>query len=111
MPQIQQVMGPSQEHTTEHNTPFSIPKLSLDGSNWVTFKTCFLFTMGGHNIEGHFDGNDAYLVAVRKWQHNKKIACAQLAQVMSDSLFTSNRPRVLLTCRAPLSPSSTRKDT
>jgi len=68
--------------------------------------------MGGHNIEGHFDGsensppqptlssldkmrwtaadkeiNSAYFVVVRKWQCDEKIMHAQLAQVMSDSLL------------------------
>jgi len=51
-------MGPSQEHITEQDTPFSIPKLSSDGSKWVTFKTHFLYAMGGKDIEAHFDGND-----------------------------------------------------
>src|SRR5882724_5193596 len=103
-------MGPSQEDTSE--PPFSIPKLSLDGSNWVTFKTHFLFAMGSCNIKGHFHGsetppthptlrspdemrwtaadkelNSAYLVVVRKWQRDEKITCAQLAQVISDSLI------------------------
>ena len=105
-------MGPGQEYTIECDTPFSILKLSSDGSNWVTFKTCFLFAMGGHDIEGHFnrsetfppqptlsspdkkrwtvadkEQNDTYIVVVRKWQHNEKITCAQLAQVMSDLLL------------------------
>jgi len=31
--------------------------------------------------------NSAYLVAMRKWQRDEKIACAQLAQVVSDSLL------------------------
>jgi len=68
--------------------------------------------MGGHDIEGHFDGsetpptqptltsldkmrwtaadkelNSAHFAEMRKWQHNEKIACTQLAQVVSDSLL------------------------
>ena len=83
-----------------------------DGSNWVTFKTRFLYAMGGRDVEGHFDGsektptqptlsspdekrwttvdkelNETYLTATRKWQCNEKVACAQLAQVVSDSLL------------------------
>src|SRR5882724_6468830 len=83
-----------------------------DGSNWVTFKTRFLYNMGGHDMEGHFDGsektptqpalsspdekrwttadkelNETYLTVTRKWQCNEKVACTPLAQVMSDSLL------------------------
>ena len=104
-------MGPSQEQTVEWDTPFSIPKLSPDRSNWITFKTHFLYAMGSCDIEGHFDRsekppsqltlsspdernwtvkdreqNKAYLAVVRKWQRNEKIVHAQLAQVVSDSL-------------------------
>src|SRR5882724_1786749 len=105
-------MGPSQEQSTERDTPLSIPKLSLDGSNWVTFKTCFLYAMGGRDVEEHFDGSDNaphqltlstpdeskwtmadrernkdYLRSERKWQHNEKVTHTQLAQVVSDSLL------------------------
>src|SRR5882724_9340984 len=128
-------MGPGQEHTIKCDTLFSIPKLSSDGLNWVTLKTHFLFTMGGHNIEGHSDRsetsppqptlssldkmrwtvadkelNNAYLVLVRKWQHDEKIAHAQLAQVMSDSLLICiQQAKGVVTCGEPLSLSSTRK--
>ena len=68
--------------------------------------------MGGHDIKGHFNGsmatpshptlsspdekrwtvedkelNDAYLGLTRKWQHDEKVRCTQLAQVMPDSLL------------------------
>ena len=101
-----------QEQTIEHDSTFSIPKLSPDGSNWVTFRTRFLFAMDSHDIKGHFDGstttpsqptlssqdekrwtvvdkelNDAYLGLARKWQCNKKVAHTQLAQVVPDSLL------------------------
>src|SRR5882724_11063723 len=83
-----------------------------DGSNWVTFKTRFLYAMGSLDVEGHFDGsektptqptlsspdekrwttadkelNETYLAATRRWQCNEKVAHAQLAQVVSDSLL------------------------
>ena len=89
-------MGPSQEQITKRDT----------------FKTHFLYAMGGRDIEGQFDGSDKappqptlstpyeskwttadrernedYLWSKRKWQHNEKVACAQLAQVMSDLLL------------------------
>jgi len=31
--------------------------------------------------------NETYLTVTRKWQCNEKVACAQLAQVVSDSLL------------------------
>src|SRR5882724_4242701 len=105
-------MGPGQDQTIEWDTPFSILQLSQDRSNWITFKTCFLYAMGGCDIEGHFNGsektptqptfssldekrwtmmdkelNEAYLAETRRWQCNKKVVHAQLAQVMSDSLL------------------------
>ena len=33
------------------------------------------------------DKNQAYLLLVRKWRHDEHVTCAQLAQVMSDSLL------------------------
>jgi len=105
-------MGPGLDQTVERDTPFSIPRLSQDRSNWVTFKTHFLYAMGGCDVEGHSDGsektptqptlsspdekrwtmvdkylNETYLTAMRKWQCNEKVARAQLAQVISDSLL------------------------
>src|SRR5882724_521364 len=105
-------MGPGQEQSTERDTPFSVPKLSSDRSNWVTFKTCFLYSMGSRDVEGHFDGSDlappkptlsmtneskwmaadiewnkAYLRSEKKWRHDEKVTCTQLAQVVSDSLL------------------------
>jgi len=68
--------------------------------------------MGGHDMEGHFDGsektptqptlsspdekrwttadkelNETYLTVTRKWQCNEKVVHAQLEQVVSDSLL------------------------
>jgi len=106
-------MGPGKDNTmTDKETLWAIPKLTSDGSNWVTFKTHFLFAIAGHNVNRHFDGSDtappaptfstpdeikwttadwdkhqAYLLLVRKWKHNEHVAWAQLAQVISDSLL------------------------
>src|SRR5882724_3589419 len=109
-------MGPGQHEpsmpTNNKETLWAIPKLAADGSNWVTFKTQFLFAMAGHDVDGYFNGSDpmpptptystsdeakwtavdwdksqAYLSLARKWKHDEHIACAQLAQVMSDSLL------------------------
>ena len=93
-------MGPSQYNTmTDKETLWAIPKLTSDGSNWVTFKTHFLFAMAGHNVNGHFDRSDTtppaptlstldetkwtttdrdrqqtHSLAVKKWKHDKHIA-------------------------------------
>ena len=48
--------------TPDKDNLFSVLKLLLDSSNWITFKTCFLFAMEGHNVEGHFDGSKPHLV-------------------------------------------------
>src|SRR5882724_435317 len=109
-------MGPSQHNSTmsanDKETLWVIPKLAADGSNWVTFKTQFLFSMASCNIDGHFNGSDtpppaptyitldetkwtttdhkknqAYLSLVKRWKHDEHIAHTQLAQVMSDPLL------------------------
>src|SRR5882672_8849307 len=102
-------MGPSQDNSTmstnDKETLWAIPKLAVDGSNWVTFKTWFLFAMAGRDIDGHFDGSDTappvptystsdeakwttadqdknqlYLLPARRWKHDEHVAWAQLAQ-------------------------------
>ena len=106
-------MGHSQDNTmTNKETLWAIPKLTPDGSNWVTFKTQFLCTMASHNVDGHFNGSDTtppaptfstldetkwtttdrdrhqtHSLAVKKWKHDKHITHAQLAQVISNSLL------------------------
>ena len=107
-------MGPSQDsyNMNDKESFWAIPKLAPDSSNWVTFKTRFLFTMAGRNLEGHFDGSDpaplfptysmadesrwtamdkdksqAYLPLAKKLKHDEHIARAQLTQVVSDSLL------------------------
>src|SRR5882724_6004787 len=125
-------MGPRQDQTIEWDTPFPILWLSQDRYNWVTFKTRFLYAMGGRDVEGHFDKsektptqptlsspdkkrwtmadkelNETYLTVTRKWQCNEKVACAQLAQVVSDSLLICIMPPPSQTCGKPWSWSST----
>jgi len=97
---------------TDKETLWAIPKLTSDGSNWVTFKTCFLFAMAGCDVGGHFNRSDTapptptlrtpdetkwttidrdrqqtHPLAVKKWKHNEHITCTQLAQVVLDSLI------------------------
>ena len=35
-----------------------IPKLEIDGFNWVIFKDCFLFATVAASLKGHVDGMD-----------------------------------------------------
>src|SRR5882724_2082634 len=53
-------MGPGQDSYNMNNKEslWEIPKLAPNCSNWVTFKTQFLFTMAGHDLEGHFNRSD-----------------------------------------------------
>jgi len=107
-------MGPRLDHSIMNDKEplWAIPKLTPNGSNWVTFKTCFLFAMAGHDVNRHFDGSDSApqvpptappmrlsglpptkikvkptYPLVKRWKHNEHVACAQLAQVVSDSLL------------------------
>ena len=107
-------MGPSQDsyNMNDKESFWAIPKLAPDSSNWVTFKTWFLFTMAGCDLKGHFDRSNpaplfptystadesrwttvdkdksqAHLPLAKKWKHDEHIACAQLAQVVSNSLL------------------------
>src|SRR5882724_10376349 len=107
-------MGPNANtmSTTDRDSPFVVVKLSTDGSNWVTFKTQFIYAMAGHDIEGHFNGSEPFLTpptfsttdqnkwtpkdkakheshlkSIRTWKRNENIAHMQLAQAISDSLL------------------------
>ena len=89
-----------------------VPKLATGGYNWVTFKTHFLYTMAGQDMEGHLNGSEvpptpltplgadpahltpvdkekikAHHVAHKKWKHDKNVTQVQLAQVILDSLL------------------------
>ena len=54
-------MDPSEHEssmsTNDKETLWVMPKLTADSSNWVTFKTQFLFTMAGCDIDRHFYGS------------------------------------------------------
>jgi len=107
-------MGPDTNSmtTTDRDSLFAVPKLSVDGSNWVTFKTRFIYAMVGHDIEGHFNGSEPFpmpptfsttdqdkwtpedetkhefhLKLIKNWKRNENISHAQLAQAVSDSLL------------------------
>ena len=55
-------MGPNANttYTPDRDSLFAVAKLSADGSNWVTFKTRFIYAMAGRDIEGHFDGSEPF---------------------------------------------------
>src|SRR5882672_5121105 len=100
-------MGPGLDNSnmTDKESFWAIPKLTPDSSNWVTFKTQFLFAMASRDLEGHFDASDpsppiltyssltedrwttvdkdknlAYLPLARKWKHDEHVTHTQLAQ-------------------------------
>jgi hypothetical protein len=93
-----------------------IPKLEVDGSNWVIFKNCFFFAAAATSLRGHINGMDSALVPTLsgyepgealkkdqkealkeykmkhiKWEMEKNIVKQALASVISDSLFIEVR--------------------
>jgi len=115
-------MGPGQENSTmltnDKETLWEIPKLAIDGSNWLCSKpnSCLPWpaeTWMGTSVEvtppfppiptystsGEAkwttmdqDKNQAYLLLARKWKHDEHISWAQLAQVVSDTLLIRIQP-------------------
>ncbi|KAF8811069.1 hypothetical protein BYT27DRAFT_7064489, partial [Phlegmacium glaucopus] len=95
-----------------------IPKLEIDGSNWVIFKDRFLFAAAAASLKGHIDGTGKPPVAVTvpaiqvgmepltkeqkeslieyensrvKWEMEENIVKQALASVIPDSLFIEVR--------------------
>ena len=90
-----------------------IPKLDIDGSNWVIFKDRFLFATAAAGLKGHVDGTrippsaeplvilepdksltkeqqealEMYHELVAKWEMEESIVKQALALVIPDSLF------------------------
>ena len=92
-----------------------IPKLEVDGSNWVIFKDRFLFAAAAAALKGHIDGTDVspvmpviaptreplteiqtdklteYEKLRTKWDMEENILKQALASVIPDSLFIEVR--------------------
>ena len=91
-----------------------IPKLEVDGSNWVIFKDCFLFAAAAASLKGHIDGTgkppvnpvptpceplmedqklaiNEYNTLLTKWEMEENIVKQALASVIPDSLFIEVR--------------------
>jgi hypothetical protein len=93
-----------------------IPKLEVDGSNWVIFKDRFLFAAAAASLKGHIDGTESAPVIITfsqvpgealkedqmeilkeqemrhtKWEVEENIVKQALASVIPDSLFTEVR--------------------
>ena len=93
-----------------------IPKLEIDGSNWVIFKDRFLFAATAAALKGHIDGTDIvpapvgfshrpgeplkegqqealkeYQLKHTKWEMEENIVKQALASVIPDSLFIEVR--------------------
>jgi len=106
-------MGPIQDNSNwATRKPSGISKLSPDSSNWVTFKTRFLFRMASHDLERTLQqkwptppiptyrqqmspGGPLWTwtktkltyLSQRSGSHDEHIACAQLTQVVYNSLL------------------------
>jgi hypothetical protein len=93
-----------------------IPKLEIDGSNWVIFKDRFLFAAAAGSLKGHIDGSgkppvnplptprvpltedqkvemSEYSASLTKWEMEENIMKQALASVIPDSLFIEVRRR------------------
>ena len=91
-----------------------IPKLEVDGSNWVIFKDRFLFAAAAASLKGHIDGTgkppvnpvltpcepltedqklviNEYNTLLMKWEMEENIVKQALASVIPDSLFIEVR--------------------
>src|SRR5271168_681789 len=91
-----------------------IPKLEIDGSNWVIFKDRFLFATAAGSLKGHIDGSgkppvnplptpcvpltedqkaemSEYSALLTKWEMEENIMKQALASVIPDSLFIEVR--------------------
>jgi len=74
-----------------------IPKLEVDGSNWVIFKDRFLFAAAAASLKGHIDGtgklpeNPIPTSRGPKWEMEENIIKQALASVIPDSLFVEVR--------------------
>ena len=91
-----------------------IPKLEVDGSNWVIFKDHFLYTTAAGSLKGHIDGTgkppvnpvltpcepltedqklamSEYSTLLTKWEMEENIVKQALASVIPDSLFIEVR--------------------
>ena len=93
-----------------------IPKLEIDGSNWVIFKDCFFFAAATASLKGHIDGTgkppenpmpiscgpltedqktamSEYGALLTKWEMKENIVKQALASVIPDSLFIEVRKK------------------
>src|SRR5271168_1895617 len=91
-----------------------IPKLEIDGLNWVIFKDRFLFAAAAGSLKGHIDGSgkppvnplptpcvpltedqkaemSEYSALLTKWEMEENIMKQALASVIPDSLFIEVR--------------------
>jgi hypothetical protein len=87
-----------------------IPKLDIDGSNWVIFKDRFLFAAAAASLKGHIDDIGKppvnpvptsraplteeqkgamieYSASLTKWEMRENIVKQALASAIPDSLF------------------------
>jgi hypothetical protein len=118
-------MGPAEDMTTiTKDEPYlCVPRLATNRSNWIVFKIHLTLSMGACGVKGHLNGTTslpmvsklsmtemakwtvvdekihaAYKVLLEKWMHSKNVACAQLGNVLGDSLLLKIYHCTTVTC-------------
>ncbi|KAK0454175.1 uncharacterized protein EV420DRAFT_1273191 [Desarmillaria tabescens] len=78
----------------------NVPKLTIDGSNWLIFRFCLEISIESKGVWGHFDGTSpsppnpppsgdaAAITALNEWLKKEKEAHHYLAQKLEDSTLT-----------------------
>lgn len=86
--------------TANFTALLNVPKLTVDGSNWLIFHYCFEIGVESKGAWGHFDGSSpspanppptgdaAALTVLNKWKKWEREACHYLAQKLKDSTLT-----------------------
>ncbi|KAF8573856.1 hypothetical protein K439DRAFT_1305447, partial [Ramaria rubella] len=81
-----------------------VPKLTSNGSNWVTFKTHVTWAMAARGVLGHLYGTSTYptpleastatatdlanhTTALTRWEQSESVARSQLGNVIGDTIL------------------------
>ncbi|KAG2158005.1 uncharacterized protein EDB93DRAFT_1067233, partial [Suillus bovinus] len=83
-----------------------VPKLIVNGKNWMTYKDRLLWSVNARGFLGHLEGTEkklgaswtpttsdevrelaAYRIAVKEWRMGEAIMKQQIAGMIPDSLF------------------------
>ncbi|KAF8573213.1 hypothetical protein K439DRAFT_1376053, partial [Ramaria rubella] len=86
------------------NSLFQVSKLTLDGSNWKTFKTHLMWAMAAWGVLNHLDRTNTqptppktstptitelanHKTALTKWDQSKSVAHSQLRNIIRDAIL------------------------